>query len=172
MSKGLIRSLVKRGSKDVRSRGRAREESRGVVRDGSVCDRCGAIYARRSWRRSQRRLPARPFWTVCAACRESSQKEWHGRVLARGVTSRTEQDTISRRIHNVASRATFTQPERRLVSMEWSGDDLEVLTTSQRLAHRIVRELTKLLGGVARLHWDAHDGSLSATWQRAAKAAG
>jgi hypothetical protein len=56
--------------------------------------------------------------------------------------------------------------------MEWSGDDLEVLTTSQRLAHRIVRELTKLLGGVARLHWDAHDGSLSATWQRAAKAAG
>ena len=171
MAKGLIRSLVKRGSKDSRSRARARGEARGVARDGSVCDRCGAIYTRRSWRRGQRRLPEKPLWTVCFACRESSQKQWNGRVLARGVTSSAEQGTIVRRIRNVAERASFTQPERKVVSLEWSGDELEILTTSQRLAHRIVRELTKLMGGVARLHWDTDDGTLFATWEREAKAA-
>jgi hypothetical protein len=42
---------------------------------------------------------------------------------------------------------------------------LEVLTTSQKLAHRIVHELRKAFRGRARYAWSA-DGSLLATWER------
>ena len=59
--------------------------------------------------------------------------------------------------------AAATQPERRLVSIDWTGDTLEVLTTSQKLAHRIVHELKKVLGGKTTYGW-SDDGSLFATF--------
>ena len=43
---------------------------------------------------------------------------------------------------------------------------LEVLTTSQKLAHRIVHELRKAFRGRAYYIWSADDGSLLATWER------
>ena len=48
-------------------------------------------------------------------------------------------------------------------------DALEVLTTSQKLAHRIVHELKKLLGGKATYAW-SDDGSLFATLRPARSA--
>jgi hypothetical protein len=42
-------------------------------------------------------------------------------------------------IANIARRATVTQPEHGIASQDWDGATLEVLTTSQKLAHRIVR---------------------------------
>jgi hypothetical protein len=40
---------------------------------------------------------------------------------------------------------------------------LEILTTSQKLAHRIVHELKKAFGGRAVYRW-ADDGHLDARW--------
>jgi len=81
----------------------------------------------------------------------------------------THEDLIRRRIENVGARAAATQPERRVVSVEWVGGDLEVLTTSQKLAHRLVHELKKVLGGKATYEW-SDDGSLFATWKPARRA--
>jgi hypothetical protein len=70
------------------------------------------------------------------------------------------------RIRNVAARARFTQPQRRVVSAERRGAVLQVLTTSQKLAHRIVHELRKAFRGRAQYAWSPTDGSLLATWER------
>jgi len=72
---------------------------------------------------------------------------------------------VRRRIGNVAARAAFTQPERRVSSLERQGDELEVITTSQKLAHRIAHELKKAFGGRVSYAW-SDDGTLFATWQR------
>ncbi|MGA8059577.1 MAG: hypothetical protein WB999_15120, partial [Candidatus Binataceae bacterium] len=53
--------------------------------------------------------------------------------------------------------------ERRIVASNWNGDTLEVLTTSQKLAHRIAREVEKAFGGRAHFSWSDDDGSLLAT---------
>jgi hypothetical protein len=50
------------------------------------------------------------------------------------------------------------------VSVERRGDVLEVLTTSQKLAHRIVHELKKAFGGRTSYVW-ADDRTLLASWQ-------
>jgi len=44
---------------------------------------------------------------------------------------------------------------------------LEILTTSQKLAHRIAHELAKAFGGRAKYQWGRADGEagLLATWQ-------
>jgi hypothetical protein len=108
---------------------------------------------------------ARAHWTICPGCRQASQEIGFGRILIRGAYAAANEALIRRRIANVAARAGFTQPERRITSIERQGDVLEVLTTSQKLAHRIVHELKKLFRGRATYAW-SDDGTLFATWQR------
>jgi NMD protein affecting ribosome stability and mRNA decay len=125
------------------------------------------MFHHRVWRRGEpttHAILARARWTICPACTQTRDATYMGRVRIVGAAARAQEDLIRRRIQNVARRAAVTQPERRVVSIGRSGDGLEVLTTSQKLAHRIVHELKKLLGGKARYEWSA-DGTLSATWE-------
>jgi len=163
--KGLIRSLTRGFTKTGKTK--PVEARRGRLREPSACERCGAVYSRRVWHRGvqvSHALLGRAQWVICPACEQTRDQEYFGRVLIRGDAARAREDLVRRRIANVAARAAFTQPERRLVSIERQGDVLEVLTTSQKLAHRIVHELKKLLGGHATYTW-SDDRSLLATWE-------
>ncbi|HXJ36967.1 MAG TPA: NMD3-related protein [Candidatus Eisenbacteria bacterium] len=162
-TKGLIRSLNR--SQSSTGKARAAERSGGRLREPAACERCGAVFTRRVWRRGSvgSALLDRVRWVVCPACRLAREGQYFGRVLIRGPMSPTQEALVRARIHNVAARAMRTQPERRVVSVERDRDGLEVLTTSQKLAHRIVRELQKLRGGRATYAW-SDDNSLFATW--------
>jgi hypothetical protein len=109
---------------------------------------------------------ARVTWTVCPACTQSAQGEYFGRVVIGGGFAAEHDAAIRARIANVDVRARFTQPERRVIAGTRAGDTLEVLTTSQKLAHRIVHELKKAFRGRATYQWSDKDGSLFATWHR------
>ena len=166
ISRGLVRSLDRRGTRSnmsplVAQKGHAPE-------DPSVCDTCGSVYTAKTWRRD-RPLPAKlvnvAAWTICPGCKQAKGGKYFGRVLIRGADALSNLDAIRSRIANVERRAEFTQPERRIVSSKWDGATLEVLTTSQKLAHRIARELQKAFGGRARYAWSEHDGALTAIWE-------
>jgi len=134
-----------------------------------ACDRCGAVFARRTWRFDHRisaDLLDRVRWDTCPACAQKQSGIAYGRIVLSGAYLAEHEDTIRRRIANVAAHAQRTQPERRVLSVESDGAGVEVLTTSQRLAHRIVKELKKAFGGRVSYAWDADDGALYATWMR------
>jgi hypothetical protein len=134
-----------------------------------ACDRCGALFARRTWRFNHRvsgDLLDRVRWDTCPACAQRRSGIAYGRVVLSGAYLAEHEDAIRRRIGNVAARAQATQPERRVLSIDRDGERMEVLTTSQRLAHRIVKELKKVFGGRVRYVWDSSDGALYATWAR------
>jgi NMD protein affecting ribosome stability and mRNA decay len=164
--KGLIRATSRRGTA---SKKRAvPERATGRLAEPSVCERCGAVYSRRVWRRRRvatAGLLDRAVWTQCPACKQSRGGEYCGRVVIRGAFAAANQEPIRQRIQNVAKHAEFTQPERRLVSAEFQDGVLEVLTTSQKLAHRIAHELKKVFRGRASYKW-SDDGSLFAVWER------
>ncbi len=133
-----------------------------------LCERCGATFAKRIWRRTPAERPpgvqlAAVEWRTCPACMQVEHEEWLGRVVLRGPLSTEQEAAIRKRMRNVAARAEFTQPERRIVSIERVRDKLEVLTTSQKLAHRIGHELQKAFGGRTRYAW-LDDGALEARW--------
>jgi hypothetical protein len=109
-------------------------------------------------------------WVTCPGCAQAAAGEYHGRVLIT-VSDNASLEAISARIANVEQRAQFTQPERRIVASNWNGKTLEVLTTSQKLAHRIAREVEKAFGGRAHFSWSDDDGSLLATVEIAQKLA-
>jgi NMD protein affecting ribosome stability and mRNA decay len=110
-------------------------------------------------------LLSRARWTICPACKQVESQEYFGRVLLRGAYLEANEDAIRQRIENVTEQGRKMQPQRRLVSIDRDAEGLEVLTTSQKLAHRIVAELKKTFRGRASYFW-ADDGSLYATWQR------
>jgi hypothetical protein len=92
------------------------------------------------------------------------KQEYFGRVSVTRPLSEEREREVRRRIWNVERRARRTQPERRLVSLERSSEGLEVLTTSQKLAHRIARELEKAFGGGAHYAWADRERVLNASW--------
>jgi hypothetical protein len=165
-SKAMIRSLDRRGARSSMSPPVAQKQP--PPEDPSVCDICGSVYTAKTWRRN-RPLPAKLMdaaaWTVCPGCKQAKEGEYFGRVLIRGPHAVANLDAIRARIANVERRAEFTQPERRIVESNWDGKTLEVLTTSQKLAHRIARELQKAFGGRARYTWSDQDGALTAVWE-------
>ena len=140
------------------------------LHEPTICTGCGATFLRRVWRK--RPLSVALFdeatWGSCPACQQVGRGEYYGRVIA-ATTDVADRDAVNRRIRNVARRAGHTQPERRIVSIDWSGARLEVLTTSQKLAHRIARELAKAFGGRNSFRWSSDDGSLTAVWHPEAR---
>ena len=163
--KSRARALVRRGSRADRSP-RVAALSAGLG-NPAVCDRCGAVYERKTWRagpRAARTLLADVRWVTCPACRQVQAGEYFGRVVIRGAQVFAHEAEILGRIRNVAARAAYTQPERRVVSIDRTSDGIEILTTSQKLAHRMARELEKAFGGAATYRWEASDGSLRAEW--------
>ncbi len=137
--------------------------------ESTLCRSCGAVYQRKTWRRSARRaapaLMGQARRGVCPACVRIEEGRGLGRALLRGSLVSAEPDAIRRRIANVVARARFTQPERRLVSIRADSEGLEVNTTSEKLAHRIVRELEKAFGGRAFYAWSRRERSLLAVWE-------
>jgi hypothetical protein len=78
-------------------------------------------------------------WGFRPACQQISQREGQGRLLIKGSAS-GDSKAVEQRIQNVAERAAATQPERKVVSVDALDDGLEVLTTPQKLAHRLAHE--------------------------------
>lgn len=164
--KSLIRALTRKGVRDKKAAGA--ETRTGRLPEPAVCEGCGAVFSRRTWRRNHKvtaSLLNQAVWTKCPACEQADSGEYRGRVVIRGTYASDHDEAIRQRIANVDAQAQFTQPERRVVSAERDGAVFEVLTTSQKLAHRIVHELKKAYHGRARYKW-SDDGSLFAVWER------
>ncbi len=115
MTKGLIRSMNRRGSQSDKSPPVARKQT---FSDPSICDRYGAVYSGKTWRRGRRLAPEiidKAQWVECPGCAQAASGEYHGQVLIT-LPDAISRDAVSSRIANVERRALLTQPERRIVS--------------------------------------------------------
>jgi len=167
--KGLIRALNRRGTKTGKLH--ASEVHDGRQREPRACDGCGALLSKRTWKVGERvslALLDGVAWTTCPACRQVDAQVGQGRIVLDGSFVAPNAAALRTRIRHVAAQAAHTQPERRLVAVTRRGETLEVLTTSQKLAHRIVRELQKAFKGRATYAW-SDDGTLFARWHRDAR---
>jgi NMD protein affecting ribosome stability and mRNA decay len=165
--KALIRSTSRKGSRTEKGPMVARKTRKDP--GPTVCHDCGSIFANKTWRRDHKvslDFYDRARFVACPACHQAQQSEGFGRVVLKGSYVTAHEEAIRRRIGNVAERAETTQPQRRLVSITKDRRGLEVVTTSQKLAHRIAHELKKAFHGRTTYAWSDRDGSLHATWER------
>lgn len=168
MTKARIRQMNRRGTRSEKS------PEAGMTRrpPGNVaCHACGALFVRKTWRHDHAvRVGTydRVTWRLCPACRQYARGEAFGKVVLPATWASKNEEMLQKRLGNVAARAGHTQPERRIVGMERSGRSVHILTTSQKLAHRVAREIEKLFGGRATYRWSSNDGSLTAVWSPSA----
>ncbi|MHB8381404.1 MAG: hypothetical protein ACYDC3_03560 [Candidatus Binataceae bacterium] len=165
--KGKIRSLSRRGTRSDKSPPVVRKSH--PYADPSFCEKCGSVYTAKTWRERRPLTPElmnQAVWTTCPACDQANKGQYFGRVSLSGTYLLTHLEAIRSRIANVARRARFTQPQRRVVAADFDGSTLEVLTSSQKLAHRTARELEKAFGGTVTYSWSDADDTLAATWYR------
>ncbi len=167
-SKPLERSQNRKGARDAKVVPAAAGHP--LADDPTRCLRCGAVYTRKMWHPAGSVVVRKPAKAVCPGCLQVSSNEYFGRVILRNPGE--DEGEIRRRIDNVARRAEHTQPERRVVAIERRGADLDVFTTSQKLAHRIAREVEKAFGGRVHYDWSDGDGSLLAVWSATTAAPG
>jgi len=164
-NKGGMRTLVHKGARSQRTPEVAQRTRK--LAGETMCERCGNVYRDKRWHEGtagERAWPVGFAWTVCPACRQFETQEFFGRIVVRGKGALGREDEIRTRVENVAARARFTQPQRRVLSFERLTDTLEILTSSQKLAHRIVASLMQAFGGHGAFAWSAEHGELTATW--------
>lgn len=176
MARSIVQTGTKRVVRDISLKGVRSDKAPPVaskravaLRDPTLCEKCGAVFTRKMWRKPERVSFVRvgsADWVTCPACDQVAHGAYFGRVVLKGAWVAAHAAELTSRIENVAKRAGHTQPERRLVSLEPTALGLEVLTTSQKLAHRIAAELHKAFRGKVSYHWADRDGSLYATWER------
>jgi hypothetical protein len=164
-SRGLTRSLNRQSGRDTKGPQVRRKTA--PIHEPTICARCGAIFLRKTWRHDHTlsdEQVERGRWGFCPACEQVSRQEGQGRLIIRGVRAESLAQ-VRRRLENAAKRTMKTQPERRIVSIDSrnGGGEIEVLTTSQKLAHRLAHEIKKLLRGKVSYSW-SDDGTLFATW--------
>jgi NMD protein affecting ribosome stability and mRNA decay len=167
----LERQSVRNRTRDLRG---TRTESRPRVAsiksyaERTICPDCGAFYAHRVWRFPVAISIAGPQGIAaearCPACSQVSAVRGFGEVEVRGSISPALETAIRQRTRNVARRAAFTQPERRLVEIRRDDSGMTIVATSQKLAHRITHELQKAFGGHATYSWSDRDGGLRSRW--------
>ena len=172
-SRGLIRSLNRKAVRDDKAPQVTRKTP--APHEPTICARCGAVFARKSWRHDHTlsdEQMERGRWGFCPACEQVSRQEGQGRLIIRGVVP-DRRDEVRRRLENAAKRAMKTQPERRIVSIEMAddGDAIEVIATSQKLTHRLAHEVKKLLRGRVSYSW-SDDGTLYAAWSPTGRSRG
>ncbi|MBX7183936.1 MAG: hypothetical protein K1Y01_02225 [Vicinamibacteria bacterium] len=165
VDRGRQRALDHRGARADKSPKVAAEH---IYKSGTICEGCGAVYSLKTWRRSGRRtaaaLDSGASTGRCPACLQVGEGRAYGRVILRGAWLKEHEDEVRHRIANVEARARHTQPERRVIEIARGKEGLEIMSTSQKLAHRLVREIEKAFGGRSAYRWSDTDGSLTATW--------
>jgi len=127
-----------------------------------VCPECHAIGRKKRWYRDEAEYAslARTGAVLrrCPACRKIADGFPSGVVTLRGKFLQTHRDELLAIVRNEERRARENNPLERIMEIRGGDGSLEILTTDEKLAQRIGREIRKACRGTVSYKWseDAH----------------
>ena len=138
--------------------------------DVGVCPSCHAVCRKKRWYLDEKEYAslaaagaaARP----CPACRKIADGFPAGVVTLRGAYLRLHRDDILRLVRNEESRSRGINPLERIMEIREGVDGMEILTTDEKLAQRIGRELRKACRGTVGYRWSEDTKLLRVRWSR------
>lgn len=136
----------------------------------AICRKCLAIYADKRWHFDKVQAPKlaaspRTKKLVCPACQKIKDDYPEGIVTLTWSDLREHEPEIRGLIANVEARAASVNPLDRVMKIVRRKKDLEIQTTSDRLAQRIGRALVRSYKGTAAYHWAHRDMMVRVTWE-------
>jgi NMD protein affecting ribosome stability and mRNA decay len=135
-----------------------------------VCPECHAISRKKRWYADEAEYAvlARSGAALrrCPACRKIADAFPSGVVTLRGRFLRAHRDEILTVARNEERRARGINPLERIMGLRESDGELEILTTDEKLAQRIGREIRKAFRGTVAYKWSEDASLLRVTWAR------
>lgn len=135
-----------------------------------VCPTCHAISRKKRWYLDEKEYAslatAGATTRPCPACRKIADGFPAGVVTLRGAYLRTHRDEILRLVRNEEERSRGINPLERIMEIREGGDGMEILTTDEKLAQRIGREIRKACRGAVVYRWSEDTKLLRVHWVR------
>lgn len=146
------------------------------VKGPAICKKCLAVYAEKRWRfddAESRKLAAssRTHKLICPACQKIRDDYPEGILTVRWSALKDHEAEIRGRIDNVEARTLSINPLARVMKIIGRQHDLEVHTTTDRLAQRLGRELVRAFRGRVTYRWAHRDMLVRVAWTGPERAA-
>lgn len=138
--------------------------------EAGICRDCHAIHRKKRWYMDEKEYAAlaragAPF-RRCPACRKTADGLPSGIVTLRGRFLITHRDEILTIARNEERRARGMNPLERIMEIRDRDETVELLTTDEKLAQRIGREIRKACRGAVSYKWSEDANLLRVTWVR------
>ena len=138
--------------------------------DVGVCPDCHAISRKKRWYLDESEYVslARTGAVLrrCPACRKIADGFPSGVVTLRGGFLRTHRDEILTIVRNEERRARGTNPLERIMAIREGDGSVEILTTDEKLAQRVGREIRKAYQGSVSYKWSEDANLVRVNWSR------
>lgn len=141
-------------------------------RDPAICSTCQAVWRKGNWsldpaiRREVLRW-GRPAAAVCPACRSAKEHAPTGILYLAGSFLRKNRAEILNLLRNAERAAAAKNPLERIIRIEQeSRYPVVVETTSEKLARRLGRAVSKACGGTLQIRFSREDKLVRVYWRR------
>lgn len=138
--------------------------------DVGVCPECHAISRKKRWYLDEAEYlslaRAGAVLRRCPACRKIADGFPSGVVTLFGGFLRTHREEILAIVRNEERRARGTNPLERIMGIRDGEESVEILTTDEKLAQRIGREIRKAYQGTVSYKWSEDANLARVNWTR------
>jgi NMD protein affecting ribosome stability and mRNA decay len=144
---------------------------------GSVCKRCGSVYRDKRWsmkagkKAAEAKAPAKApakagAAVLCPACRKIKDKFAEGFVTIKGDFLRGHREEILNMIRNNEEISMHVNPLARIIEIKEKDDEINLTTTTDKLAQKIGRMLKSAFNGSVEYKWSSDVKLARVVWTR------
>ncbi|HOP40587.1 MAG TPA: BCAM0308 family protein [Geobacteraceae bacterium] len=137
----------------------------------SYCTKCGVIYREKRWIMDPVelvRLKEDPTvgTIVCPACQKMRDNVPGGFLTLSGEYLRNHENEILELIKNTEEKSRNKNPLGRIMEISQEEDVLTILTTLDKLAEKLGKEIYKAHSGELNYQWSHGENSVRVYWKR------
>jgi len=142
------------------------------LEDYTICSECASVHASGRWypegHFSSKELSNHKCQVVsCPACRRLRDHVPGGVIKLTGSFIADHRDEMLNLVRNEAGKATGANPLERVMSLEVSNDgEIEITTTSDKLAQKIGRAIHRAFDGSVVYKWAGNARIVRVNWHR------
>lgn len=137
----------------------------------AICKDCTSVYHNKKWFLDAKIYKEKKGlknvnWVICPACKKTKENVPNGVVKLKGDFLKQHKEEIMNLIHNEDERSKKYNPLKRIMKIHEKGGEIEVHTTSAKLAQRIGSILFKAYSG--EVEYKKHENAkfMRVEWRR------
>ena len=137
----------------------------------SYCKKCGVINRQKRWFMDPIELfklkeDPSVATIVCPACQKMQDKVPGGFLTLSGSYLRKHEQVILELIKNTEEKSRNKNPLGRIMEITQEGDVMTLLTTLDKLAEKLGKEIYKAHGGNLEHQWSRDENYVRVNWKR------